>query len=117
LWAETGGHPATIAACIEAAYGDGVLSPSVTAAMLARVDEAGELSRHVLELAAAMPQPFDLTELAFTARLARETVADLVQHTIELGLVRVDAGDGLVFAGDVIRRTLAATAVIQRSAD
>lgn len=117
LWAEAGGHPATIAACIEAARGDGELSQAATAAVLARVDEAGELSRHVLQLAATLPQPFDLTELAFTARLAGETIADLVQHAIELGLLSVDGAPGVTFAGDLIRRALAAGAPMHRNPD
>ena len=116
-WAESGGHPGTLAACVEAARHKGVLSDAAVAALFARVDEAGELSRHVLELAATMPQPLDLTELAFRARLARETVADLLDHGVEFGLLRVDRRGRIAFAGELLRRALATSGAAPRATD
>jgi DNA-binding SARP family transcriptional activator len=109
-WAETGGHPASLAMCIEAARGGGALSQGAIASVLARIDEAGELSRYVLELTAALTQPFDITDVAFTARLARETVADLLQRAVELGILKTVKKGQLAFAGDITRRVLLAMA-------
>lgn len=116
-WAESGGHPGTLAACVQATRSKGVLSDAAAAALFARVDEAGELTRYVLELAATMPQPFDLTKLAFRARLARETVADLLDHGVDFGLLRVDGRGRIAFAGELIRRALATSGAAPRVAD
>ena len=64
---ETGGHPATVLACIAAKRTDGHLQPEALTAVVERVAEAGEPASRLLRMAAALEQPFTATDLAFTA--------------------------------------------------
>jgi hypothetical protein len=109
-WTETGGHPASLAACLGASRHGGVLEPDAVAHLLALVDGCGELTRMVLEVAATLEQPTDILELAQCSRLARETTTDLLERAVRLDLLRVDAGQGVAFAGDLMRRVLHAAA-------
>ena len=108
LWAETGGHPASIAACLEATHHGGVLSLEATDAVLARVDELGELGRHVLNVASAQPQPFDVEQVAWGARVSREVVVDVVRRGVDAGLLRAIDADRVGFTGELTRRALVA---------
>lgn len=114
LWAETGGHPATVAACLEAIRRDGVLSPAATAAVFGRVDELGELGRHVLNVASSQPQPFDLTEVARGSLVSREVVVDVVRRASEAGVLRTVGADRGAFSGDLTRRALVAAGAARR---
>jgi DNA-binding IclR family transcriptional regulator len=80
------------------------------AAVLALIDEGGDLTRVVLELVAANEQPLETTELARRARLDRETTSDLLERARRRGILRVDRGGCFVFAGDLVRRVLRARA-------
>jgi DNA-binding SARP family transcriptional activator len=109
-WTETGGHPASLAACLRASRQGGVLDPDDVAHLLALVEDCGELTRVVLGVAATLDQPMEITELARRSRLARETTADLIERAVGLGLVRTDTGQVVSFAGDLTRRVLRAAA-------
>jgi SARP family transcriptional regulator, regulator of embCAB operon len=109
-WAETGGHPASLAACLRASRQGGILDPDDVAHLLALVDDCGELTRMVLELAATLEPPMEIAELARRSRLALETTADLLERAVRLELVRADGGKGVAFAGDLTRRMLRSTA-------
>ena len=109
-WIETGGHPASLAACLTASRHGGVLHADAVAHLLALVDDCGELTRMVLEVAATLEQPMEIEELARCSRLALETTADLLDRAARLDLVRADNARRVAFAGDLTRRVLRAVA-------
>lgn len=109
-WAETGGHPASLAACLRASREGGALDSDAVAHVLALVDDAGALTRMVLELAATLEQPAEITELAHRSRLARETTVDLLEAAVRRGLLRADVGGHVAFVSDLTRRVLSAAA-------
>lgn len=104
---ETGGHPATVMACIAAASTDGLLRSAALRAVVDRVAEAGEPASRLLRVAAALDQPFTATDLAFAARLAPGMVLDVLERAFGVGLV-ASAGDRFGFTDDLTRRVLLA---------
>ena len=104
---ETGGHPATVLACIAAMRSDGHLEPDALTAVVDRVAEAGEPASRLLRMAAALEQPFTATDLAFAARLGTAMVVDVLECTMHLGLI--GCVDGRYrFTDDLTRRVLRA---------
>lgn len=108
-WSETGGHPASLAACLRASRRGGALDAEAVRDVLALVDDADHLTRMVLELVAVHEQPAEITEVARRSRLAREMTAELLERAAQSGLLRVDSGR-FAFASDLTRRVVLAFA-------
>jgi DNA-binding SARP family transcriptional activator len=101
------GVPLLLAAAVEAARANGVLSADTVDAVLARTEEAGALAHEVLVVCAAAGRPVSSYELAYVLGLSADVVAALVVRLECYRLVRrLDAFVEL--ADDVTRQVLVA---------
>jgi DNA-binding SARP family transcriptional activator len=103
-WEETGGHPATLAACVDAARSGGVLSPDGAAAVLARIRQLDQIGRLVLRQLASTSRPDELTAVAADLGLSRSMVERAVERAVDLGLLRAGRRGRIEFTGGVIQR-------------
>ncbi len=107
-WAETGGHPGLLAACMAAGWGNGTLGADGLDLLAAWVDDLGSGGRTLLRAAANLGPSFTVDELARHIGLTSAAAAQLLAGPERLRLVRrLDEG-GLIFelAGDLLRRWL-----------
>jgi hypothetical protein len=106
-WEETAGHPRTLADCLDAARRGGALSADAVMALRSRAAAGGELMERVLQAAASLPPPIDAVRVAMEAGLPGAVVVDQLERALDLGLLRRRPPRRLVFAGDVVRRSMA----------
>lgn len=107
-WAESGGHPALLVACVEAERSLGWLSPAALRRIDDWLDAAGPASRTVLKAAAGLDPQFSVDELAIALGVARADAVDLLRWPEQLRLVRRtdEAGQNFALMGGVLRRAL-----------
>jgi hypothetical protein len=104
----TGGHPATLAACVAAARRDGVFRPDEIADIVRRADDLGDLGRGVLAVLAHAGRPMKAAEVAHSLHIGAASAADLLRRAGKLGLLRGTVRHGHELSSDVLAQVLRA---------
>lgn len=107
IWALSEGNPFVVVETVRAlTAGNGGAGPALSArvreAIAMQLGRAGAVPRAVLEVAALMPAPFDLTVLARAAGLDEQAAADAVDELLERGWLRC-VGETLDFGRARVR--------------
>jgi hypothetical protein len=104
--ADTGGHPATLAACVAAARRDESLEGPALAPLLERVDEFGDLGRLVLTAAADRRAPFKAADVARTLQVGHGTVAEVLRSAAVAGVLAGTVRYGYRFTSGLLATAL-----------
>lgn len=109
-WRETGGHPATLAACCAAGAADAPLPDDVVAALRARVAELASPAPLVLAGASRLSEVFTGAEVAAAAGIGPAIVEAGLHAAVAGGVVRALGAGRFEFSAQLVRRLLATEA-------
>ncbi len=108
---ETGGHPAIVTLCCEAARGDGTARGVALDPVWEFIDSVGSLARPVLGAATGLSTAFTVADLALAAQLGVDVTHDVVRRAVATGLLKGTTTKRFEFTSSVVRRVLAAEAL------
>jgi hypothetical protein len=105
-WSETGGNPAILAACCDAAAGDGIIAGAAAQRLMAPVDALGPVALAVLCVASALTGVFSADDVAMAAQMGVDAVTDAATRAADVSVLRSLGDNRFSFAADVVRRLL-----------